>query len=315
MKKEITLFAMCAMSAAQTTFAGSLPTDHAPIGVMGDHNHLTGEWMVAYRYMNMSMENSLLDSGDILNGAMMAPKKMKKEMHMAGLMYGVTDTLTVVGSVPLVKTKMTMERAMVADFMTEADGIGDVKIGGLYSLIKNDTTNILLNLALSIPTGSINQRDDTPMMAAQLLSPNMQPGSGTWDVIAKLTYTDRVDSLAWGLQAGTVLRTGTNDNGYKQGDRGLVSGWVAYNLADFVSVSARLEGQKWGDTTLNGTSAMNLFGGERVDLLGGVNFIIPEGALKGNRFAIEFGKPIHQDTTGNQMENDYRLHAGWQLAF
>ena len=90
---------------------------------------------------------------------------------------------------------------MGADFMSQADGIGDAKFGGLYSLVKNESTNILVNLAISLPTGSINQTDDTPMMANQLLSPNMQPGSGTWDVIAKLTYTDRLDNLAWGIQA------------------------------------------------------------------------------------------------------------------
>lgn len=27
----------------------SLPDDHAPIGIMGEHNHKTGEWMASYR--------------------------------------------------------------------------------------------------------------------------------------------------------------------------------------------------------------------------------------------------------------------------
>ena len=29
--------------------------DHAPIGVMGDHRHKKGEWMVSYRLMHMDM--------------------------------------------------------------------------------------------------------------------------------------------------------------------------------------------------------------------------------------------------------------------
>ena len=28
----------------------SLPDDHAPIGVMGDHTHKAGKWMVPYHY-------------------------------------------------------------------------------------------------------------------------------------------------------------------------------------------------------------------------------------------------------------------------
>ena len=31
---------------------------HAPIGVMGEHMHKKGEWMLSYRYMYMDMEGS-----------------------------------------------------------------------------------------------------------------------------------------------------------------------------------------------------------------------------------------------------------------
>ncbi|MDG1997445.1 MAG: hypothetical protein P8J14_13180 [Emcibacteraceae bacterium] len=315
-KKLSTLsLSICSLLIAQTTAADSLPTGHAPIGVMGDHTHLKGEWMASYRYGRMGMENKLIDTGDILNGAMMAPKTMKREMHMLGMMHGLTDKITLMGAVPFIKTEMTMDRAMGSDFTTKSNGIGDVKIGGLYTLFQKDHRKVIFNLILSIPTGTINDTDDTPMMAAQMLSPNMQPGSGTYDVMTKVTYIDRQDDWAWGAQLGNTLRTGTNDNGYKTGNRIAASAWIARDLANFVSVSLRIDSQKWGDTKLNDVNIMNLYGGERIDLLTGINFIIPEGALKGNRFAIEFGKPIHQDTGLNQMENDYRLHAGWQLAF
>ena len=35
----------------------SLPDDHAPIGVMGDHTHKTAEWMVSYRLINFIRAN------------------------------------------------------------------------------------------------------------------------------------------------------------------------------------------------------------------------------------------------------------------
>ena len=31
---------------------GGRPDSHAPIGVMGDHMHKEGEYMISYRYMN-----------------------------------------------------------------------------------------------------------------------------------------------------------------------------------------------------------------------------------------------------------------------
>lgn len=36
--------------------ATSTADDHAPIGVMGDHMHKKGEWMLGYRYMHMEMD-------------------------------------------------------------------------------------------------------------------------------------------------------------------------------------------------------------------------------------------------------------------
>lgn len=311
---KLTVLTVAAALTAQTTLAGSLPSEHAPIGVMADHNHLAGEWMTSYRYGRMNMKNIMLD-GDYLNGAMMAPKTMKREMHMVGMMYGVTNKLTIVGSVPLVKTKMTMGRAMGDDFTTSSSGVGDVMLGGLYTLYQKESSKVIFNLGLSLPTGSIDKTDDTPMMSNQLLLPVMQPGTGTYDIMSRVTYTDRHDQWGWGAQLGTVIRTGTNDNNVKTGDRGSISAWVSRDLANYVSLSLRLDGQKWGDTTLNGTPIMNLMRAERIDALAGINFIIPDGPLKGNRFAVEMGKPIHQNLGLNRMENDYRVHAGWQLAF
>lgn len=35
-----------------------MPDDHAPLGVMGDHVHNAGEFMVSYRFSRMSMEGN-----------------------------------------------------------------------------------------------------------------------------------------------------------------------------------------------------------------------------------------------------------------
>ena len=42
-----------------------LVSNHAPIGVMGDHLHGQGEWMFSYRYMQMRMEDNLSGSAEI----------------------------------------------------------------------------------------------------------------------------------------------------------------------------------------------------------------------------------------------------------
>ena len=47
----------------------------------------------------------------------------------------------------------------------------------------------------------------------------------------------------------------------------------------------------------------------------GANVIIQKGSLRGHRFAVEAGMPVHQDLNGPQMERDWTVTAGWQKAF
>ena len=47
--------------------AKNRPDAHAPIGVMLDHMHKKGEWMVSYRYMTMSMKNNYRESEKIVD--------------------------------------------------------------------------------------------------------------------------------------------------------------------------------------------------------------------------------------------------------
>ena len=86
---------------------------HAPLGVMGDHMHKKGDWMVSYRFMRMDMQGNR-DGTDSLSPLEIAtsvpnrfsgmagqpptlrvvPTEMTMDMHMFGAMYAPTDNLT-----------------------------------------------------------------------------------------------------------------------------------------------------------------------------------------------------------------------------
>ena len=79
------------------------PDAHAPIGVMGDHTHGAGEWMLSYRYARMHMDGNRdgtdrLGLGEILLPApgtyMAAPTEMDMQMHMFGLMVAPFDWIS-----------------------------------------------------------------------------------------------------------------------------------------------------------------------------------------------------------------------------
>jgi len=57
MNKRTTVCAVL-LAACATVKADTRPDSHAPITVMGDHIHKTGEVMFSYRYMHMSMRDN-----------------------------------------------------------------------------------------------------------------------------------------------------------------------------------------------------------------------------------------------------------------
>ena len=310
-------------------WSASRPDGHAPIGVMGDHAHQKGEFMASYRYMFMDMDgnrdgtNSISDS-EVLQDFMVTPVDMTMDMHMFGAMYGVSDNLTVMAMVPFVSKEMEHLTRMGNRFTTNSEGIGDIKTTALYTIFDKDKQRVHLNLGVSFPTGSINERDDTPAGEDQILPYPMQIGSGTFDLLPGITYLGQSGKGSWGAQALTTLRLGKNDNGYRLGNKYQLSGWVARNWTDWLSTSLRLTGITWGDIDgaddrLNPmmipTADPELRNGTQINLGFGVNLYAPEGNLKGSRLAMEFELPILRDLDGPQLETDWQLTVGLQSSF
>jgi hypothetical protein len=159
-----------------------------PIGVMGAHAHSRGDWMVSLRSMSMDMDGnrdgtSRMTAADVFAaGYMIAPISMAMDMYMLSAMYGVSEDLTVMLMLPWLDIEMDHERPNGEKFATHARGIGDVNFSGLYKLGHWGSRQLNLNAGLSIPTGSIEKKDDTPMGANQHLPYPMQPGFGTWGI-------------------------------------------------------------------------------------------------------------------------------------
>jgi len=334
MKKQLILGAMmCAFvtPALADTKETTRPSDHAPIGVMGDHTHNEGEWMLSYRYSSMEMQGNRVGHQDVstatvLGDFMVAPTKMTMKMHMVGAMYGVTDDFTLMAMTSHVEKDMDHVNRMGVHFSTKASGVGDTSLSGLYKFYETDTRSWHLNLGLSLPTGSIEERDSTPVNNNAKLPYAMQLGSGTYDPFVGVTYNQTfLDNWAWGSQAMWKFRTGRNDEGYTLGDEAKGTVWAAYNLTDSFSLSGRMEGLWWDDIrgedrelnrNMVPTARADLRNGQRVDGLLGVNYYhSQEYRLEGNRVALEVGLPLYESLDGPQMSTDWRLMLGWQMSW
>jgi hypothetical protein len=328
------LLALGALAVASPAWAsGAHRADaHAPIGVMGDHTHDAGDVMFSYRYSRMHMDSNRSRTEhqsrtDVLGMPParfpIAPVDMEMQMHMLGAMIAPHDRVTLMGMLPLVNLRMDHVTAMGGRFTTETSHIGDVKASALIRLLRGEHHDVHLNAGVSVPTGDVRLRDDTPMGRTRLPYP-MQTGSGTWDVMPGITYLGRGEQLSWGLQGIGTIRTGRNSLGYRLGNRIEGNAWLAHPLSDAVSVSVRASWMSWGnivgeDDLLNPnlvpTADPNRRGGHRLDVLAGVNLFVPLGPLGRHRFAIEVGAPVYQWLYGPQLETDWRVIAGWQKSF
>lgn len=313
------------------TRAASRPDSHAPIGVMGDHIHGKGEWMFSYRYMFMNMDGNRdgtdeISTQQVLDEYMVSPLDMDMQMHMFGLMYAPTDSLTMMAMLPYIKKAMNHQTRMGGRFKTKSEGFGDLKVNGLYRFFEYYEHKFHLNLGISFPTGSIDEKDDTPAGEDQQLPYPMQLGSGTFDLMPGITYLGGHSLISWGGQVVGTVRLGENDNDYTLGDRINMTSWGAVNLKNWVSLSSRLNWDFWGDIDgadprLNPdvvpTADPELRGGNRLDLLFGLNFINQAGPeyIRGHRLAFEFGFPVYQDLDGPRLETDWVMTVGWQYGF
>ncbi|MCG6938017.1 MAG: transporter [Gammaproteobacteria bacterium] len=304
------------------------PDSHAPIGVMGDHLMREGEIMLSYRYMSMEMDGNRIDQDSVdvpLAGYMVSPLSMDMDMHMLGAMYAPSDKITLMLMLPYVSKSMDhMVNMGGARFTTETSGIGDVKLSSTYGLYANPGADFLFNLAVSAPTGSIDEKDITTGTTGVHLPYPMQLGSGTWDFTPGLTYVQTFDDWSWGAQGTYTFRTGENDNGYTLGNKVDVTAWMAKQLSKSASVSFRLEAMDWGNidgadnklqipVSMVPTADPKLRAGTRVDALIGIN-VVPRG-LTSLRLAAEVGVPIYQKLDGPQLETDMVFVLGAQYTF
>lgn len=279
--RNLFLGAACAAAASTSVFSttafadgSTIAKNHAPIGVMGDHVHKTGEIMFSYRFMRMDMEGSRVGTNAITPdeiattipnrffGAPMqpptlrvVPTEMTMDMHMLGAMYGVTDWLTLMAMGQVVDKDMShltyqggMGTTVLGGFQTGSSGFGDTKVGALVQFMKSDTGSVRhnahLNLVVSLPTGSIIETDQilTPMGGTPTprLPYPMQLGSGTFDFEPGVTYNGQTDQFSWGAQYKATLRSGDNDEGYSFGDKHEATAWAQFGPAPWIAFSTRV---------------------------------------------------------------------------
>lgn len=294
------------------------------------HTHPRGQWMLGYSNMHMEMDGnrdgtSNQSEADIFNaGFMIAPTEMSMHMHMFEAMYGVTDNLTVMVMLPYKEITMDHINAAGATFTTESSGVGDLSITGLYTLFQRADHRFHLTAGLHVPTGSVDEKDVTPLGPNQKLPYPMQLGSGTYDLELGATYLRTQERWSWGGHVSHILRLGENSEDYSLGGQTMLDAWAARHWKEWITGSVRLHGEVWGDIdgadpelnpAMVPTADPDRRSGERLDFGLGISLNMPEGKARGGRLLFDVAYPIYQSLDGPQLQTDYRWNFGLQWAF
>ena len=194
-------------SSAQADHGGRkrLADKHAPAGIMGDHIHEAGKWMVEYKYMNMYMDDNRVGHTTVSDTTALGttvpvgppgpgitidgittnrgatPTNMTMEMHMMHLMYGATDDVTLYTMLMLPSLTMDHTRSNFSRFTTHNSGFGDTAFGALLRLYSDDCKDLIFNLGCTVPSGDIYRETSIPTGAPTAFPYPMRLGSGTFN--------------------------------------------------------------------------------------------------------------------------------------
>ena len=255
---------------------------------------------------------------------MIAPQYMTMDVHMLGAMYAISDAVTIMAMGNYTSKSMRLQTRTNVNFNTKSGGFGDVMLSTLIKILNKNRQSLHLNAGVSIPTGSISQRDDTPMASNIVLAYPMQLGSGTWDPMLGFTYLGQTSHFSWGVQTSYKFRMSDNAENYRFGNTLNAVTWGAVKVSRALSFSTSItyndsEQIEGADARLN-PAVMPLFntqnsGRRQLDAGVGVNVYLPKKILENLRLGAEVKYPVFQDVNGIQMQNLLMTVFGLQYAF
>lgn len=318
----------------------SLADKHAPAGLMGDHVHHQGEFMVEYKYMIMFMEdnrvgtNTVSDRDALTIGQQLGtnfgatPTQMTMEMHMVHMMYGLTDDITLYVMPMLLSNTMDHIRGprnplpQGTPFTTHISGFGDTILGGLVRIYEGENDSLILNLGGSLPTGELDRVTTVPTggRVEQEFPYPMRLGSGTFNARPGLTYKRYLPHSSFGLQFQSDLPIGRNWDNYSVGNSYQFNGWYSQLITPWLATSFRVEGLilenfDGADPDVNGrvisTVRPDMRGGEFINFGYGAAILADDGYL----LNMEAVQNIYQDLDGIQLERDWTFWVSWSKAW
>ncbi len=311
-----------------TTSASSF-TQPGPEGPAVSELPALSRFALSYHYKQRQFEGyrdgtTEVSFREVLEIFPVLPTEITQEAHIFQTHYRHSDKLGLTLGIPYILQSTAHIRRAGAPFTLESEDFGDLSLYLGYTAFQRGTNRTILNLGAGFPTGSIDEKGDTPRGPNTQLPYAMQTGSGTYDLRPGIIHTKALGPFALGAAVNGVIRLGKNDRDYRLGDSITAAVWAGYRVAPWADVSVRFEGECWGsiegqDPDVNPAIAPvadpDLYGGCRIDTGLGLKLYHPASVYRDRFVEIAFQTPIWQDLNGPQTEKRWEFTVGAGFSF
>ena len=252
------------------------------------------------------------------------PTVISQEAYITSISYFFDPEQSISLSIPYI-IQSTDHDSIIPNydhFNISSDGIGDITVNYSALLTSWEDKKVTFSVGISVPTGSIDEKGDTPRAAGdQQLPYTMQLGSGTWDLPIGMSYSQDTEKYSWGTNIFTKLHTGKNDRNYRLGNSIALSVWKKWYINETIHPLGKIVYQEWGHimgqdnniTVSNpnfpypaGITNPKFYGGKKLNLVTGGDVFI--GSQK---YSIEIGIPIYQSLNGVQPKENLHFSLSW----
>lgn len=282
-----------------------------------------------YRYKQVRYEGYLegttkLTNAEVLTQYPVLPTVISQEAHIVGMNYRFSNLLDFTFTVPYIYQSTEHIRRAGAPFTLKSEGIGDLALAANYAIYKHGQTAAILTMGVTAPTGSINEKGDTPRGRNTQLPYAMQIGSGTWELHPGLTLTAPLGASQMGATVDGAIRLGENDRNYSLGDEFSATLWANRKLGSRLQLGTFVRGECWDgiqgqDSDVNPLIAPvadpDTYGGCKVELGGSLRVHWKEDVYDNCYFELGGGVPVYQKLSGPQPKEQWNLTMGLSIGF
>ena len=232
------------------------------------------------------------------------------------VIYPFSEKFSINGLFTYVGQQRTIYSSTGSTNKTQTSGVGDAVILFQYSLISDLKRSLTLAAGPKLPIGKFDATDDE---FGIVLSPDLQPGSGSLDAIFGASFQEAhlFNLVGLGLNASASYRYTTpsrrfdGDNKYRFGNETLLSVGIVKNiLLKTVGFTPSLFA-RYRSTSVDKIDNLEVpgTGGDWIYLNPGINIELS------NKLAINGSAevPVYRNLNGTQLTTSYRFNVG--LAF